>query len=282
MIKASTKPLALLLTWASLSWLLLPTTPITAQSVQVRFRRWIEIRQLIGTVFSLQGQTSRPAQMGTRLVQVGDGILTGPRSSTVLAVDNGISFINVSENTTLRIQQLSTNPDGGHVTRLAVTGGQVRLNIRPFTHPSSRLEIQTPAGISGVRGTDFGLSIQPDGKTGVATLEGSVVSSAEGESVMVSAGLQSLIIPGAPPTPPVPLRNDTRLRLRRLTAIDNQRARIVAQVDPVNLVLINDQPQTLSPDGLLDVTVPIPSDRSVTTIVVTPLGSRQIYALAVP
>ena len=220
--------------------------------------------------------------MGARLQSVGDGIRTGAKSSTVLAVDTGIGFVRVSENTDLRVQQLEKLANGGQITRLEVTGGQARLQVRKFTNPSSKLEVQTPAGLSAVRGTQFGVSVQPDGKTGVATLEGKVAAIAQGDSVPIQAGFQSLVVPGSPPDPPTPLREDTRLQLQLLESVGGNQARIIGQVDAVNLVLINDQPLILDRSGQFDVKVPLPSDRRIRAVVTTPLGKQQIYELAVP
>lgn len=250
--------------------------------VQVRTQRWLEVRQVIGQVLFQQGQRSQPAHSGMRLQSVGDGIVTGSRSQSVLAADDGIGFIDVAEDTSVRVQQLQRLPDGGHVTRLFVERGQVSLRIRRFTHRSSELEIQTPAGWSGVRGTEFGLTVQPDGKTGVATRSGAVVARAQGRSVSLRGGFQSLIIPGEPPTPPRPLTTDARLQLNYLAAVDRQTARIEGQIDPVNLLLIADVPQVVDRDGRFQVTVAMPPNRRISAVVITPLGNRQSYELAVP
>lgn len=255
---------------------------VDAQSLQVRVDRWLEVRQATGTVTYQQGQTSRNARVGTRLQAVGETIRTGQGASAVLAVDTGVGFVNVSENTTVRVQSLEVTNSGGRITQLQVSGGQARLQVRRFTNPDSRLEIQTPAGVSGVRGTEFGVSVQPDGKTGVVTLEGGVVASAQGQSVAVNGGFQSLVIPGEPPSPAVPLTNNPALDLRQLTAEANQTARIVGQVDPVNLVQIEDETLVLDRQGNFDVTIPLPASRSIEAVVTTPLGRQQVYELLVP
>jgi FecR protein len=255
----------------------------TAQQVlPVRVDRWLEVQQLQGTVTYRRGQASRPAQVQTRLETVGDAIITGPRSSATLAVDTGVGTINVAESTTLRVQKLEVAPDGGKITKLQVTGGQVHLQVRSFTHRGSELEIQTPAGVSGVRGTNFGVSVQPSGTTGVATLEGSVVASAQGQDVKVDAGLQSLIILGEPPSPPAPLKDDPQLNITLLEALNPTTARIVGQTDPVNLLVIADQPQTLGRSGEFEIQTPLPSNRRIRAVVTTPLGTRQVYELVVP
>ncbi len=253
-----------------------------AQSLKVRVNRWLEVRQVQGAVTLIQGQTTRAARDGDRLQAAGDGVQTGANSTTVLAVDTGVGFVKVSEKTNLRVQQLEKLPDGGQITRLQITGGQARLQVRKFTNPSSRLEIQSPAGLSTVRGTEFGVSIQPDGKTGVATLEGKVAAIAQGASVPIVAGFQSLVVPGEAPTPPTPLREDTSLQLQLLESIGNNQARIAGRVDVVNLVLVNDQPLSLDRNGEFDVRVALPRDRRIQATVTTPLGSKQLYELAVP
>nr|WP_290226648.1 FecR domain-containing protein [Trichocoleus desertorum] len=253
-----------------------------AQSLKVRVNRWLEVRQIQGAVSLYQGQKLQPAKNGSRIQAVGDGVQTAAKSSAVLAVDTGIGFIKVSENTNIRVLQLERLASGGQVTRLQVTGGQARLQVRPFTNPDSRLEILSPAGLSAVRGTEFGVSVQPDGKTGVATLEGKVAAIAQGASVPIQAGFQSLVIPGEAPLPPTPLREDTRLQLQVLEPVGNNQARIAGQVDVVNLVLVNDQPLSLDREGQFDVRVALPRQRRIRAVVRTPLGKQQIYELAVP
>lgn len=159
----------------------------------------------------------------------------------------------------------------------------MRLQVRPFTNSSSRLEIQTPAGISGVRGTEFGISVQPNGKTGVATLKGGVATAAQGKSVLVKAGFQSFVIPGEAPSPATPLKNDPRLDIRQLSSVGNQQVRIVGQIDPVNLLAIATLPQTTDRQGNFDITLPVSAQKQrITAIVTTPLGKQQTYELSPP
>ncbi|MEB3338443.1 MAG: FecR family protein [Leptolyngbyaceae bacterium] len=252
------------------------------QAIQVGVNRWLEVRQVKGTVIYQKGTVSNSAQVGIKLQNVGDSVKTGKNSNAVLAVDTGIGVVKISENTTVRVRSLEVLPGGGHITHLQVTQGQARLQVRRFTNSGSRLEIQTPAGISGVRGTQFGVTVQPDGKTGVATLEGAVVTSAQGKSVRVSRGLQSLVIPGEAPSPAVALKEDTRMKVQILSALNAQTARIKGNVDSVNLVIVNDQPIVMDRKGQFDVQLPLPSDRIIRASVVTPLGKHQEYRLAIP
>lgn len=253
----------------------------TGDQLQVSVDRWLEVRRPMGQVLYSRGQTSQAARNGIRLQAVGDTITTKQGSSAVLAIDIGTGFIKVSENTTIQVQKLLTGKRGERITQLQVKAGQVALQVRPFTNSASRLEINTPAGVAGVRGTEFGVSVQQNGKMGVATMKGGVATDAQGQTVLVKAGFQNITIPGEPPSAPVPLREDTRLNIRQLVANGNQ-VRIVGTVDPVNLLAIAKQPQNTDKSGNFDITVPLLPNRRVEAIVVTPLGKQQLYQLAVP
>ncbi|MBE9180357.1 FecR domain-containing protein [Oculatella sp. LEGE 06141] len=242
---------------------------------------WLEVRQLVGNVTIERSNRSQPARVGDRLSTVGDAIATGANSSAVLIVDTGIGNVNVAENTLMRIRSLSVAPDQGRITRLEVPRGRIRLQLRRFTSPNSELEIETPAGISGVRGTDFGVAVQPDGKTGVATLNGAVVTAAQGQEVDVAGGFQNFTIPAEPPAPATPLRNDTQLQYQFVRLIEGgvRRIRLLGRVDPVNLVEVNRVAQTTDRDGRFSVLYPALSSLRVEVRVSTPLGTEQVHVL---
>lgn len=260
------------------------STPLASLPLQVRIQHWLEIRQIVGTVLYSQQQTTQPARVGMQLREAGDGVVTAARSRAVLAVDTGIGFVDVAERTVLQVQKLQKLPDGGHITYLRVTSGQARLRVRRFTNSNSELQIQTPAGWSAVRGTEFGVTVHPDGKTGLATRSGAVLTGAQGKTVSVKGGFQNLTIPGEPPSPPVPipLKPDTGLRLQVLMATSQRTARVVGKIDPVNLLIIGDGSQVVDRNGRFDVTVAMSANRRIQVLVITPLGNRQAYELAVP
>jgi hypothetical protein len=253
----------------------------SADPLRVKVNRWLEIRRTIGEVIYSSKQKSLPANNGMRLQSVGDTITTKKGASAVLAMDIGTGFINIAENTTVTVNKLDTGSRGERITELQVKSGQVRLQIRRLTHDTSRVEVLTPAGVAGVRGTEFGVNVQNDGKTGVATKKGSVATAAQGKTVLVDAGFQNFTIPGEPPSPAVPLQDNPRLNILQLLANGNQ-ARIVGNVDPVNIVNIFQKPINIDPTGKFDITVPLPPNRKVEVMVITPLGTQQPYQLAVP
>ena len=275
-----------------LSWLFGMSVGVPAaygQSRTIRGDRWLRIAALSGTVefIPFQGQRRR-ARIGDRLSSVGDVLITGPDSSARLEVDLATGFVSMAENSQLQIRTLSITRSGGRITELLVQRGQVRLRIRPLTNPATRIEIYTPAGVSGVRGTEFGVAVGPEGQTGVATLEGLVSSSAQGQTVSVRALEQTTIRPGEPPTPPEPLRDDPDLFievLRPASGRDEQGRSLVeiaGFTDVVNLLAVDNEPQSLSRDGRFEVSVPLPENRRIPVLITTPLGTNQQYELVVP
>jgi len=255
---------------------------LAKNNLQLRVNRYLEVSSIFGNVTYGNQQTSQPANVGTKLQKVGDSISTGKNSRTILALDTEIAFVEVAENTKLQIQKLHSTSNNGKVTELLVTGGQVRLKVRPLNNRESRLEIKTPAGITGVRGTEFGVSVQPSGKTGVATLKGQVVTSAQGKTVSVNKGFQSFVIPGKPPSPPVRLQDDTSLQIKILADMGNQQAKIAGKLDPVNLVILANEPLITNQNGEFEVITALPNTRKIAVSITTPLGKKQKYELAVP
>lgn len=257
-----------------------------ARPLSVRVDRWLELRNFSGTVDYLRDGRWRQAQSGQRLRAVGEGVRTGTASLARLAVDTQIGFVSVSENTDLRITDIYTTSRGGKVTKLDVSRGQARVFVRPFTNPDSRLEIHTPSGVNGVRGTDFGVVTQPSGRSALAVIEGGVDSSAQGETVSVGANFQNLIFPGEPPSPAEPLSDDTDLDVVRLERQDRHTEQTMVvlqgQTSPYNLLVIEGETQGTGRKGDFDLLLPLPSDQTLEAKVITPLGTEQVYDLAVP
>lgn len=287
---------------------MLAIATVTVSALPLQGSRWLTVDRLSGSVYitPYRGR-SRQARRGDRLANVGDSLATGSNASAQLEVDLQTGFVMLAENTQVQVQALSITRSGGRITELTVNRGQVRLRVRTLTVPDSRLEIHTPSGVSGVRGTDFGVSVQLDGQTGVATLEGSVATSAQGKTVAVVADTQSVIYPGEPPIPPEPLRDDPTLFVERLSFLpgssatsrtDTPMVRLVGYTDKVNLLKINSDLKQLSRTGRFDLVVPLFEDSAVNrsedrsgsrsgnrylqATVTTPLGTEQQYELVVP
>jgi FecR protein len=262
-----------------------PIAPAIAQSnppIQLRLKRWIQIQSVSGNVTYRSNGNSQSAQPGQRLASVGDGIITGKNSSATLVLDEGIGTIQVSEKTQLTIDRLQSN-NGGLITRLQINGGQVRLKVRRLNNPNSSLQIISPAGVTGVRGTDFGVSVLPSGKTGVATLSGKVNLEAQSVTVPIPLDFQSLVLPKEAPLPASPLINDPTVKLERLEVRDfGNNVRLSGSTDNVNLLTIGETVIETDRTGNFDIVMPLTADRQLILLSTTPLGRKQSYLLRVP
>ncbi len=256
-----------------------------AQPLQVRVDRWLAVSKFSGSVMYSNSRTSQPIKLGDRLGAVGDNIQTNSNASATLTVDTGIGYINVAPNTKVAVQKLQVLNNGGHVTYLQVSKGQVRLKVRKFTNPASSLKIISPAGISSVRGTEFVVRVHPSGKNTLATLKGSVISSAQQKSVAVNAGWQNFTIPGKPPSNPEPIRNDTSLQsqIKKMLDGDLRKVSLSGRVDRANQVTVNNIEQVIDRSGRFN-TILLPAENygKIEVIVTTPLGKQQVYQLQVP
>jgi hypothetical protein len=231
------------------------------------------------------GKSSEVAHAGQRLEKVGDSIETQAGAKAVLTLDTQAGTIELAPNTLLRIERMTVSPKGGYQTQLFLERGQAKVKVKKFENPDSSLEIQTPAGVSGVRGTEFGLTVQPSGDTGIGTQEGKVLVTGQGQSVEIPAGYQTLLRLGRTPESVRALIHRPQLRFRWLTQTQAGRVRLAGQIDPINLLLVNHVAYPLDAQGRFDVILPIDpqSARSpLTATVITPLGQQQRYELAIP
>lgn len=232
---------------------------VPALQAQSRPGGWLQVQRMTGNVTTLTGR-SKNTQVGDRLSAIGHGLVTGNRSSANLSVDDGIGSVAVAQNTRITVKQLSVLADGARVTVLDVPRGQARLQVRRFTHANSRLELHTPSGVAAVRGTVFGVSVDEEGQTNVATLEGQVEASAQEVSVPVDAGEVSIIYPGEPPTSVRAL--DRRLDIQwQAYEWRTNHFYIAGHIDAANTLLAMEDEVSVSRSGYFEERIPL-TDRS--------------------
>ncbi|MGL5059560.1 MAG: FecR family protein [Microcoleus sp.] len=264
--------------WAAILFttiLITVALPLLAREIQLPASRWVEVRQTRGTV-TYQG---RPAKVGDRLTAAGQQISTGKQSSAVLAVDTGIATISLAELTTVQVTGLSVVGRGGRVTLLSVPTGLARVSARRLTNPNSRLEINSPGGVVGVRGTEFAVGVGPEGKAATTLFEGKVDASAQGQTVKIEKGYASLTFPGNPPSPPQAFKENLNYELIGLSLISPNKVRCICKVDPLNLVYLNDQPLKMDRTGKIDEVVPKPANSDYWLVIRSPVGNQVAYEL---
>lgn len=242
--------------------------------------RWLDIRRIGGTVF-YQAPAQQTAKIGDRLERPGQGVSTEDKSYSILLIDSDIGTVNMGENTQLLLKQAEITPNQGRVTVLSVPTGTARLKIRKFSNPESRLQIETPAGITGVRGTEFTVGVGYQGKTVLATKEGTVAATAQGETVLVEPGYGTSITPGEPPLVPQLLTNDLSLTRIRLFRTSLGTVEIKGRVDALNQVWVNGEPVAVDKEGKFKTILPMPLSRGLKIQVQSPFGQRAYYSLMI-
>jgi cytoskeletal protein RodZ len=255
------------------------------RAIQVRTDQWLKVDKVMGTVKyrNLYNYANRAAKVGDRLQTTSDEISTGANSSAVLSVDTGVGSIYVEENTTIQIRSFRIAADNGRITNLFVPRGKARLQIRKFTNRGSQLNIQTPAGISGVRGTKYSITSRPNGNMVLTTFEGSVATTAQNQTKMVNGGFQNLTVVGEPPSIPVPISNDASLRyaINRQTTGSGRNIFFVGYTNPFNTVKVDGLEQSLDRSGKFSLQLPATSSLKVKVTVETSTGKIQVYEIPI-
>lgn len=253
--------------------------------IQVRTNQWLRVDKITGNVTyrNLYNYANRTARVGDILQAASDEIITGRDSTAVLSVDTAVGSIYVMENTTLKIRSFQIARDNGRITNLSIPRGKARLQIRKFTNRGSQLNIQTPSGISGVRGTEYIVVAKPNGNMTVTTLKGSVATTAQNRTEIVKGGFQNLTVVGKPPSPPVPIVDDPSLRyvIERKTSGAGRSIVLVGYTNPFNLVKIDGIDRDLDSNGQFSLRFPAPSSLSVKIKVETPQGKVQVYEIPI-
>jgi hypothetical protein len=255
------------------------------KDIQIRTEQWLKVEEVTGNVTyrNFYNYDNRPAKVGDRLQITSDEISTGANGSAVLTVDTAVGSIYVSENTTIQIRSFQIAADNGRITNLFVPRGKVRLQIRKFNHRGSQINIQTPAGISGVRGTQYIAIVKPNGDMLITTIEGSVATTAQDQTEIVNGGFQNITVVGEPPSTPIPFTDDASLRyiINRQVSGLSRSVVVSGYTSPSNTVKVDELEQSLDSSGEFSLKFPATSSLKVKVTVETPTGKIQIYEIPI-
>lgn len=140
-----------------------------------------------------------------------------PEGSRVSTGENGFVTLKLADGSTLVLQSKSaakvdlarkiSNTDIP-LTRLALDSGRVDARVTKQRGPQARFEISTPTSNMGVRGTQFRVSTDADGKSSrgeVTEGEVSVASANVATPIALAAGFGTVVEAGQAPIAPVKL-----------------------------------------------------------------------------
>jgi FecR protein len=255
------------------------------KDIQIRTDQWLKVEEVTGNVTyrNFYNYDNRPAKVGDRLQITSDEISTGANGSAVLTVDTAVGSIYVAENTTIQIRSFQIAADNGRITNLFVPRGKVRLQIRKFTHRGSQINIQTPAGVSGVRGTQYIVGVKPNGNMLITTIEGSVATTAQNQTELVNGGFQNITVVGEPPSTPIAFTDDASLSyiINRQVSGLSRSIVVSGYTSPFNTVKVDELEQSLDGSGEFSLKFPATSSLRVKVTVETPTGKIQVYEIPI-
>lgn len=183
---------------------------------QIRFPlAWLKIKQPPVRVLELTGEVSATSSQtgAAMLLEVGstllmnDEIQTGPNGNVLLEFLDKSRLL-LQKNSHLVFKTQNTYDKSGILDiRLRLPHGRIETIINPGQKKGTRFEIHTPAAITGVRGTDFRVTMEKNKKTGrTEVTHGEVaVSGTVGKTIVVPANFGTVVTVGQPPSTPVRL-----------------------------------------------------------------------------
>lgn len=143
---------------------------------------------------------------GGTLLNGGENVLTGPRSSATYRFADG-SVLTQQAFSKLSFGRLAAYGKTGMVsTELSLDSGRLEARAGKQLPPAGGFEVKTVVAVAGLRGTDFRLNVGEDGKSlRSEVMEGTVNVAAQGKEVGVETGYGTVVEAGKPPEAPRPL-----------------------------------------------------------------------------
>ncbi|TQV64194.1 MAG: hypothetical protein FNT29_05575 [Halothiobacillaceae bacterium] len=151
------------------------------------------------------GQPPIPGRSGAE-IRAHDRIVTTENSKAIIGFADG-SRLSVAPASALSFNHLTALGDVSMVdTAMHLAYGSVESKVQPRLSSSLRFDIQTPIGITSVRGTQYRVSFAEEEKTARAeVIEGRVQVSNPAGQQLVPGGQGSFNREGQPPAAPRPL-----------------------------------------------------------------------------
>jgi hypothetical protein len=168
---------------------------------------------------------------------------------------------------------------------LLIPKGKVRLQVRRFSNTSSIFNVITPGVVAGVRGTEYVVNVNNEGRSVISTFDGAVQTEAQNVGVLVNKGFQNQTLLGEPPSRPVPILDNTELdyQILKLFEYNGRQVILVGKVDFANTVSVDGVEQNVDRNGQFRAELMTNSGYrgEVRVIVESASGKQQTYNLNV-
>lgn len=165
---------------------LLLMLPLSASHAQENLAAVLEVLTA-GVEVQAEGTANWLPIRSETIINVGDRIRTddqGQARITFFADGTAIELDPASE---VIIQEFAGNDQRFNLS-LEVVGGIVKQQVNALTDDASTYEVITPGMSMAVRGTDFWVRVEDDGRSALLTRTGNVAASDEGDESPVAAG----------------------------------------------------------------------------------------------
>lgn len=154
------------------------------------------------TIVAQAGQVRR-ASAGSRFGP-GDILQCGPGSTASFRLEDG-SSLRLFEDSALRVHELwRYSSTRVFLIRLNLVRGRIENLVAPLVEPASRFEIESPAAVTSVRGTEYRVNAL-EGRALTEVLHGRIGFANQSGSVEVPGGYGAAVSVGQAPGDPVPL-----------------------------------------------------------------------------
>lgn len=169
---------------------------------------WLAQQQARAKVTAVSGNVQVQGIDGTweethhgQMLQVGQGVRVGRNSSARLQFADDSEMVIQPESTVI-LDTLSVYAGGTMAdTRLRLQAGRVEVRANPKGRKGQKFDVQTPAAVASVRGTQFMVASE-EGRTIEQTTRGQVILQTRVGSVVVPEGYGSAAKPGEGPQAP--------------------------------------------------------------------------------
>jgi hypothetical protein len=135
------------------------------------------------------------------ILKAGDRVRTDDAGHALVTFFDG-STLEIEPATTVQLDVVASSSDGSIAIELSQAVGRTWASVQKLTRFASKFEIKTPTSTASVRGTAFLTEVLPNGETRLHTTEGTVAVTAQGTTVLVTAGLTTTVRQNAAPTVP--------------------------------------------------------------------------------
>lgn len=228
-------------------------------------------------VTSVTGAVERKREDGTwapvaegEELSLEDEVRTGPGGAVVLELGD-TATVDVSERTGVAISELSET-----LSRVRLQEGRISTKVHGRDDVRLRVEVSGTDAVAETTDGEFSVLSSGTGQVTVASNEGDVAFSANGETVEVKSGQQSVARPNLPPSPPQEIPASFYLKVNS-SARGPQRQKtttVRGRTTPGAVVSINGVREAVDDKGRFSTSVTLVEGRNQITVAVEDVTGR--------